>query len=322
MYFNDHTGTSSSPLRRGWRFFVSSRPAQITTGGVVAVLLTGAITGAAASNDKGEDPASGTPAAAEQQQFPAGLLRGGGGTTTTNGAPGSSPATPGVTGEGLGAPVAGEAVNPPPAAAPAAKPQPATTPTAATSPATVPPQSQTKAVTYDAIAGLGCTGKGTSYSNHGWFKKGDAGWWTLAYGSTREGGCDGRFDDMPMSGKAHEDTAGQAILYGFQVGAARQNCTLSIYVPTSSSSRDVPAAPVHLSILTGTGVGSPLYTSPAPDKYISQGAHNSSWLALGSYPVSNGTIGVKVTNRGYSAGYPMTYPHIAGGAVRAHCTQA
>ncbi|BCY07253.1 hypothetical protein [Actinoplanes sp. L3-i22] len=179
-----------------------------------------------------------------------------------------------------------------------------------------------KAVTYAAIAGIGCTGAGTSYAHYGWFKAGNGGWWTLAQGSTREGGCGGQFDDMPLSGQVHVDTAGQAMVFGFRVGGAAQTCALDFYVPTSPSARDVVVHPVHFAVLTGTGVDSPVYTSPAGDRFLSQRDHHESWLSLGSYPVRNGTIGIKITNRGSPYGYPVSDPHVAGGAVRASCVAA
>jgi hypothetical protein len=43
---------------------------------------------------------------------------------------------------------------------------------------------------------------------------------------------------------------------------------------------------------------------------------------MGSYPLRNGAIGVKLTGRGLQYGYPVSDPHIAGGAVRARCHAA
>lgn len=301
--------------QRVFQFFVGSPPRQLVAGGVAAVVITGIVIGVGAAGPDDNQPAAAAPAA-EVQPAPADQA-------PTLAAPAPFAADPphGTAEATAPLPPADPAVLP---AAGGQAPPPETTATATprAAAATSPAAPKAAVVTYDAIAGLGCTGKGTSYSNHGWFKNGDAGWWTLAYGSTREGGCDGRFDDMPMSGKAHEDTAGQAILYGFQVGAGKHQCALSLYVPTSSSSRDVAGVGVHLAVLTGTKVDSPLYSSPAPDHYVSQRDHHSSWIAVGTYPVSNGAIGVKFTNRGYSAGYPMTDPHIAGGAMRARCTSS
>ncbi|MEO3747904.1 hypothetical protein [Plantactinospora sp. B5E13] len=174
-------------------------------------------------------------------------------------------------------------------------------------------------VTYTGVAGRGCTSPGTTYTEHGWYTNGDAGWWTLAHGSYTGNGCNGQFTDMPMSGDANRDTAGQAIVWGFKVGSRAQQCTLSLYVPTSASSRDVAATNAHFAVVHGTTIDNTTYVNPSGDKYVNQGAHHSSWVTLGTWPVHNGMIGVKLTNRGNPYGYPMTYPHLAGGAVKARC---
>ncbi|MEV4346920.1 hypothetical protein AB0J83_20885 [Actinoplanes sp. NPDC049596] len=122
-------------------------------------------------------------------------------------------------------------------------------------------------------------------AENGWYANGNAGWWTLGGGSYTGDGCDGRFADMPMSG-SDADSAGQSIVWGFQVGSAAQSCTLSLYVPTSSSARDVAARSAHFAVVHGTTAG---------------------------------MIGVKLTNRGDPNGYAESYPHLAGGAVGISC---
>jgi len=303
-------GDAGAMMRRAWRFLAGSPAAQLVAGGVAAVLVTGAVVVGGGGSTAPPAPAAVISAEQPAEPIPPAV-------PPAAVAPTTAAAEPRVVSEGLGVPPEPAApVKQPVAAGGAAVPPPA-----GRAPTTPPAQpARVKAVVYDAIAGLGCTGKGTSYSHHGWFKNGDKGWWTLAYGSTREGGCDGRFDDMPMSGQAHADTAGQALVYGFKVGPARQTCALAVFVPTSSSARDVIAAPAHAVVITGTTIDAPLYTSPAPEKFVNQRDHHSTWLPLGSYPVTNGAIGVRFTNRGYSASYPVTDPHVAGGAVRARCT--
>jgi len=309
-------GDAGAMMRRRWRFLVGSPSAQLAAGVVAAVLVTGGVVWAGSAERNPETPGS-VPAAEAGEAADLPTEPGHPPVPPARGKEAPAAADPGTVIEGLGVPAEPPArVKVPVAAGGEAARAPATD----VAPTTRPAQARAKAVVYDAIAGLGCTGKGTSYSHHGWFKNGDAGWWTLAYGSTKEGGCDGRFDDMPMSGKAHEDTAGQAMVFGFRVGAARQTCALSVFVPTSSSARDVIAAPAHLVVITGTTIDAPLYAAPAPDKFINQRDHHSTWLPLGSYSVRNGAIGVRFTNRGYSAGYAVTDPHVAGGAVRARCT--
>jgi translation initiation factor IF-2 len=183
-----------------------------------------------------------------------------------------------------------------------------------------PPKPAAKVVTYTNVAGLGCTVNGASYVETGWYQNGDAGWWTLGSGSFAGNGCDGRFTDMPMSG-TESDTAGQSIVWGFQVGSAAQSCKLSLFVPTSSSARDVAAKSAHIAVIHGTTAGHSTYVSPGGDRVINQSAYHSRWVDLGTYPVHNGAIGAELTNRGSTSGYDMTYPHLAGGAVRISCVK-
>ncbi|MEV4346912.1 hypothetical protein AB0J83_20845, partial [Actinoplanes sp. NPDC049596] len=122
----------------------------------------------------------------------------------------------------------------------------------------------------------------------------------------------------PMSG-SDADSAGQSIVWGFQVGSAAQSCTLSLYVPTSSSARDVAARSAHFAVVHGTTAGNTTYVNPSGEKIVNQSAHHSSWVALGTFPVHNGMIGVKLTNRGDPNGYAESYPHLAGGAVSIVC---
>jgi len=213
----------------------------------------------------------------------------------------------------------GVAPAPPPAARPVAAPTtspPGRTATQASAAARQRP----KAVTYTNVAGLGCTINGASYVENGFYENGDAGWWTLGYGSYTGDGCDGRFTDMPMSGN-QSDTGGQNITWGFAVGGGAQSCTLSLYVPYSLSKRDVAAKSAHFAVIQGTTSG-PTYTNPGGDRIVDQSRNHSRWVGLGTYPVRNGAIGVRLTNRGSTTGYDVTYPHLAGGAVRINCVEA
>jgi translation initiation factor IF-2 len=176
-----------------------------------------------------------------------------------------------------------------------------------------------KPVTFQGVSGRGCTSATVSYAEYGWYNNGDAGWWTLGGGSWTGDGCNGQFSDMPMSGNANADTAGQAMMWGFTVGPRAQDCTLSVYVPTSSSARDVAVTAAHFAVVNGTTMSSITYADPSGDRFIDQRDHHSAWLPLGTYPVRNGTIGVRLTNRGDPNGYPETFPHLAGGAVKVEC---
>jgi hypothetical protein len=179
-------------------------------------------------------------------------------------------------------------------------------------------RSTARTVRFQATAGLGCDSEGAGYGEYGWYENGDAGWWRLAYGSYTGEGCSGEFTDMPMSG-SDRDTDGQAMMWGFAPGRAPLTCELSLFVPTSSSSRDVAAARAHFAVVHGNRPSDATYTNPSGDRFVNQGANNNRWVGLGTYPVSDGQIGVKLTNRGTTSGYPMTYPHLAGGAVKIVC---
>jgi hypothetical protein len=108
-------------------------------------------------------------------------------------------------------------------------------------------------------------------------------------------------------------------MWGFNVGSKAQSCNLWIYVPTSSSARDVAATAAHVAVVHGTTIDSTTYNDPAGDHVIDQRNHRSSWLWLGRYPVNNGTIGIRLTNRGNPNGFPESFPHLAGGAAEVEC---
>ncbi|MFF5076589.1 hypothetical protein ACFY36_06030 [Actinoplanes sp. NPDC000266] len=262
---------------------------------------------------------SGTPVKPAPAQAGAPGAKGAPGAPGPQGAPGPN----GITvADQAAAPATGATTQATTAPRPASTTGPAATAAAAppaTQAAAAPATEAKKATTYSGVAGRGCSSAGSVYTEHGWYTSGNAGWWTLANGSYTGNGCNGQFTDMPMSGSASSDDAGQAIVWGFSVGGTAQSCTLSLFVPTSASARDVAATAAHFAVVHGNTIGNTTYVNPSGDHTVSQRDHHSSWVGLGTYPVHNGMIGVKLTNRGNPSGYPVTYPHLAGGAVRAQC---
>lgn len=337
-----HPASDAEPDRRrvlpfllrpaGW-LFGRSLSARLAIGGLTALAVIGALAGFFVTV-KHRDPVAHR-ATAPALEHP-----------VIGGPEAGTRPLPGQPGAAVGNPVPAPAGEPVPAPGTGTPTSTATTDSGSTTdgkpaplPGAVNPATETDAktltatsVTYHAIAGLGCTGAGTSYSRHGWFKNGNGGWWTLASGSTTEGGCNGQFDDMPTSGKADAATAGRAMVFGFRMGGGAQTCTLQLYIPSSPTvptaadpgrgKRDVIVNPVHIAVMTGPDLGSATYSSPSGSRTVSQAGNHGSWTSLGSYPVRNGTIGVKITDRGTPWDYPVTNPHIAGGAVRANCTAA
>jgi hypothetical protein len=91
---------------------------------------------------------------------------------------------------------------------------------------------KTVTVTFTEFAGLGRTAAGTSYAHYGWFKDGNSGWWTLAEGSTHDGGCDG--DEMPQGSSPQRRQ---------EKSCPRRHCTspLRIAKPTRSPLSPTPA---------------------------------------------------------------------------------
>jgi len=111
-------------------------------------------------------------------------------------------------------------------------------------------------------------------------------------------GCTGGFWSVPMSGSADTDDPNTYVMWWFMTGSVKHgSCKVWTYVPKPADPADVAGDPTNFAVLRGrtdaTMVGS--FT-------VNQPAEQFSWHFAGSFPDDNGTIAVKLLNRGTGAG--------------------
>ncbi|MEU4203097.1 hypothetical protein [Streptomyces sp. NPDC045470] len=207
-------------------------------------------------------------------------------------------------------------------AAPGAEKTPAGTPTPKKTPKSEPKKPDppkvkgaNAKVTYEGIAGPGCpTPPRGGYHQAGVHGEVGVGWYGLSGGSTRDGGCSGQFTSVPMSGDPNKDTDNN-IMWWWEPGPESRSCQVQIYVPWGPSERDVQGSPTHYQVLTdpfnaGTKVG---------DFAIDQVAHRGSWQTVGTFPVRQNKIGVKLMDRGDNHSPGRDRAHHGAGAAKVVC---
>ncbi|MCP2336722.1 hypothetical protein [Actinomadura rupiterrae] len=155
-------------------------------------------------------------------------------------------------------------------------------------------------VSVTALAGPGCpssTGGGYRLIGHNED-------WHTRIGSSPGNGCSGRFSTVPMTGASNKDGE-NSVLWTFDTGQVQNGtCQLSVYVP-SGGIKDVGGAPAYYT------VGGSAFT-------VDQTSNQDSWVDVGSYPVSGGSLTVKLHDRGIDWG-SRSGAHLAAGAMRAIC---
>lgn len=200
-------------------------------------------------------------------------------------------------------------VSPRPSTATVAAP-PRPTPTSATGSPAPPP------VTFTAVAGYSCPGSAThGFSENGRYTNGQIGWYSVGSGAWTGNGCAGRFDAMEMSGYAQADDPTANALWWFAVGSASKRCDVSVYVPSSSNSRDVAGKPAQYFVMDSE-------TAPVRAGFtVDQRYTRGQWVTGGSHDVHGARLVIKLVNRGedWTLDGP-TYEHIAVAQVRLTCT--
>jgi hypothetical protein len=147
-------------------------------------------------------------------------------------------------------------------------------------------------------------------ANHGFDVSGRTGdWYTVATGGWAEDGCHGDFEAIPMSGKATDDP-NQYAVWWFNPGPGHSRCALSVYGPKSDRQQDSAARAAQFSVLAGRG-GAPM-ASVALDQTVDRG----SWKTLGTFPVSQNGIALRLGNRGVPG---ASGDRLAVSQVRASC---
>ncbi|MGW2250917.1 hypothetical protein ACWCXH_12025 [Kitasatospora sp. NPDC001660] len=268
---------------------------------------------AAPSTDAGQPPAPGRPAGA-----PAAGVPGAGGApaprqlgTVNQGGGNSAATTGGSSGGGSG----GNAPQQPaPGAAKPAVPgpqQPAPQQPAPQQPAPqqpVPPAKPADPPPVVTVLGPGCSGKG-SYRENGRFSKGIEGWISNSGGWSGDG-CNGSYTSVPMYGDASKDDPSASVVWTFTVGNV-STCALSVYVPASGDVTKVGGHPTYYTVQSG-GSGRSFI--------VNQTSSQGSWVDVGSFAYSGGSLAVTLHTRGVDWGGGVSHAHHAASAIRATCT--
>ncbi|MEV6313740.1 hypothetical protein [Streptomyces sp. NPDC051776] len=121
-----------------------------------------------------------------------------------------------------------------------------------------------------------------------------------------------------MSGSATEDHDAR-VEWWWTVGSASRQCTIGVYVPAGSGSRDVGGAPTVYEVGTEPGDRSSTYGVFAVDQTGNRGR----LVDAGTYPVRDGRIGVTMLDRGvdWNDDGP-TYAHHAAAQMQVTCRAA
>jgi hypothetical protein len=168
------------------------------------------------------------------------------------------------------------------------------------------------------MAGYGCGVTTTaSFTEHGWWSQGLDGFIRVPSGGPRAPGCDGSFDAMPMSGSATSDDPDNYAWWSFSTSPVTNGgCNIGVYVPDDPSPQHVGGHPAVYQVYGSPGVSG----TPLGSFAIDQPANRGQWVSGGNWPVTGGTLTVKVDSRGidWNSSGP-DYAHIAVSAVRVSC---
>jgi hypothetical protein len=162
---------------------------------------------------------------------------------------------------------------------------------------------------FSVVAGPGCGGGG--YSRAGFYTDGRSGWLTGSDGYSG-GGCDGRFDALPMSGDANSDDPSLFARWTFDPGS-HHDCAVTVYTPDNGSRVYVGGSPAHYSIHRVS------HGTALAGFHIDQPASLGRWVSGRSF-TADGPFYVRLDNTGQDwTGDKKTYAHVAAGRVRATC---
>jgi translation initiation factor IF-2 len=175
-------------------------------------------------------------------------------------------------------------------------------------PAVAAPARTAEAPHYTAVSGWDCgTGADRGFDATGR----TADWYTVARGGWAHDGCHGTFEAIPMSGDAHKFNENQSALWWFTPGTAMVRCAVAVYLPNGDQPADSAATAAQFFVTAGRN-GSALAAFT-----IDETARRGAWQTVGTYPVSQGAIAVKLVNQGVPAN-PKA--RLAVTQVRVTCT--
>ncbi|GGO88609.1 hypothetical protein [Wenjunlia tyrosinilytica] len=198
-------------------------------------------------------------------------------------------------------------------ASPSKKPSPRPT-----KPAPPPPPKHhaPNPVTYQSWVGPGCPRRaGGGYEEWGRYWDGREGWYTVTTGGYNGGGCDGSFTSVPMSGSATEDHDNR-VVWWWSVGERSQRCAISVHIPDSYDYRDVAGDPTRYDVLQNPQDRDTTYGGFEIDQVDNRGRT----VDVGTWPVEDGRIAVKLLDRGQDwYDDHATLAHHAAAQIRVTC---
>jgi len=174
----------------------------------------------------------------------------------------------------------------------------------------------TNPVTYRSATGPGCPKPaGGGYKETGRYSDGKEGWYNLSSGGSTANGCDGSFVAVPMSGAADKDNDAR-VTWQWSVGAASTRCTITVFVPNNGKATDTGGHPTKYHVLTDANNRDTKYGSFGVDQVNNRGRA----VVVGTWPVTKGTIGVKMLDRGVDWNDDgATYAHHAVSQIMVTC---
>jgi hypothetical protein len=120
-------------------------------------------------------------------------------------------------------------------------------------------------------------------------------WYTVPTGAWGRDGCHGTYETIPVSGDPAKDTPGLVLEWWFQPGPAMTRCDVSVYQPAPGRARDAGATAARYLVLAGHG------GSVVAAVVGNQTTNPGTWQRLGTFPVSERGIAVRLVDRGGAA---------------------
>jgi translation initiation factor IF-2 len=236
-------------------------------------------------------------------------------------------ATPAPAAPAPAAPAAAAPLSQPPTApgAPAgplgtipAWPTPAAAPRSTPRPPAAQAAVQHTGSSFAAVAGYGCPNQqDATFTEHGRWTQGLAGFIPVPEGAPRTGGCRGSFDAMPMSGSATADDPANYALWMFRTGPIIHGvCHINVYIPDDPSIEHVGGNPAVYQVFGSAGTSG----TPLGSFEVDQPSNRGRWASRHNWRITGGELTVKLLSRGIDwTDSGPTHAHIAISAVSLTC---
>jgi hypothetical protein len=171
---------------------------------------------------------------------------------------------------------------------------------------------------FGALAGFGCPQIADAwFSEAGWYADGINGFFRVPAGGWTKQGCRGSFDAMPMSGSATKPYPGNYALWTFRTTPVTSGtCQVAVYVPDDHSIEHVGGNPARYQVFDNIRASG----TPAGAFTVDERANVGKWVSVGSYPVTDAILTVKLTSAGQDwHGTVVTHAHLAVAQVIISC---